>query len=185
MTEEHVILVDEQDRELGMAEKMDAHRKGLLHRAISVVLFQKENPNLVLLQQRAAGKYHSPLMWANACCSHPRHGELPAAAASRRLYEELGIDVEVESLIPAGTFIYRAELGDLIEHELDHVFIGFIENQDIPFNPAEVAAVEWVDTKDILKNIADSSFRKYVPWLEKVLYKALEVHPHSLNKVSA
>jgi isopentenyl-diphosphate delta-isomerase len=177
MKKEYVILVDEKDREIDIAEKMDAHERGLLHRAFSVVLFDRDNPELTLLQQRAAGKYHCPLLWANACCSHQRKGESAPEAAARRVKEELGLALDPAALLPAGTFIYRAEVGDLIEHELDHVVIGFIENKSIPFNEAEIASVEWVSAENL-------PFRKYVPWLDKVLYKALETRNATLRKVA-
>jgi isopentenyl-diphosphate delta-isomerase len=134
-----------------------------------VFLFDKKNPSKTLLQQRAAGKYHCPLMWANACCSHPRENEPPADGARRRIQEELGI--KVEALVPAGSFIYRAPVGDLIEHELDHVFAGLWQESEVPFNPQEVAQIEWVDLNDFLS----MPRRKIVPWFEAALYKALAV----------
>ena len=118
--QEQVILVDQQDREIGVAEKLEAHRKGKLHRAFSVFLFNAKDE--MLLQQRAAEKYHSGGLWTNTCCSHPRPGEPTEAAARRRLREEMGISCNLNK---AFDFIYRAEFDNgLIEHELDHVFIG-------------------------------------------------------------
>jgi isopentenyl-diphosphate Delta-isomerase len=119
MTEE-VILVNEQDEETGTIEKMEAHRKALLHRAFSVFIFNTKGE--MLLQQRAPGKYHSPGLWTNACCSHPRPGEPVEDAAVRRLKEEMGIDASLKKVFD---FIYRTEFENgLTEFEFDHVYTG-------------------------------------------------------------
>lgn len=119
-TQELVILVNEQDEQTGLMEKMEAHRKGLLHRAFSVFIFNAAGE--WLLQRRALSKYHSGGLWTNACCSHPRIGETLEAAASRRLQEEMGIAVPLEHRFH---FIYKVALdNELTEHELDHVFTG-------------------------------------------------------------
>lgn len=118
--DEQVILVDTNDQALGTMEKMEAHQKGVLHRAFSILLFNDEGK--ILLQKRAQNKYHSRGLWTNACCSHPLPGETLHDATRRRLFEEMGIDLQ-----PAfsHTFIYKAQLdNNLIEHELDHVFVG-------------------------------------------------------------
>jgi isopentenyl-diphosphate Delta-isomerase len=163
---EYVVLVNEKDEEVGLAEKLEAHEKGLLLRAVSVVLFQAENPGLTLLQQRAAVKYHSPLLWANACCSHPRREEASLAAAQRRVREELAIDPP--PLEYAGSFLYHAPVGQLAEHEITHVFFGFLpKDAVIALNPSEVAAVEWADTQAL------PGGRAYAPWLRGVLDTAL------------
>ena len=134
-TETQVVLVDAQDRAVGTMEKMEAHRKGVLHRAFSVFVFNDAGE--LLLQQRAAHKYHSAGLWSNTCCSHPRRGESVEAAGRRRLREEMGLDCELR---PVFSFIYRAPLeGGLIEHELDHVLIGRTDAAPEP-NPDEVAA---------------------------------------------
>ena len=136
--EERVVLVDERDLEIGSEEKLRAHRDAALHRAVSVFLF--DGSGAVLLQQRAAGKYHSGGLWSNACCGHPRPGETPADAAHRRLREEMGID---GPLAPAFTVTYRAELGaGLVEHEFDHVFVGRSDADPTP-DPGEVAEWRW------------------------------------------
>jgi isopentenyl-diphosphate Delta-isomerase len=117
---EQVVLVNEQDEETGTIEKMEAHRKALLHRAFSVFIFN--NKGEMLLQQRALGKYHSPGLWTNACCSHPRPGERVEEAANRRLKEEMGINTALEK---AFDFIYRTEFDNgLTEYEFDHVYTG-------------------------------------------------------------
>jgi len=117
---EEVILVNEQDEETGTIEKMEAHRKALLHRAFSVFIFNRKGE--MLLQQRALGKYHSPGLWTNACCSHPRPGESVEGASVRRLKEEMGIDTSLKKIFD---FIYRTEFDNgLTEFEFDHVFTG-------------------------------------------------------------
>ncbi len=120
MLNEEVILVNEQDEQTGTIEKMEAHRKALLHRAFSVFIFNEKGE--MLLQQRALGKYHSPGLWTNTCCSHPRPGESVAEAASRRLKEEMGIETDLQKLFD---FIYRTEFDNgLTEYEFDHVYTG-------------------------------------------------------------
>src|ERR1700740_2951379 len=117
---EYVILVNEQDEETGSMEKMQAHVEARLHRAFSVFVFNSLDK--LLLQRRAKGKYHSPGLWTNTCCSHPRPGEKTIDAAKRRLMEEMGFECELH---PAFSFIYKAELdNNLTEHEFDHVYFG-------------------------------------------------------------
>ena len=123
--EEEVILVNEQDEQTGTIEKMEAHRKALLHRAFSIFIFN--NKGEMLLQQRAMGKYHSPGLWTNTCCSHPRPGEDVDTAASRRLKEEMGIDTSLQKIFD---FIYRTEFDNgLTEFEFDHVYTGIYNGQ--------------------------------------------------------
>src|SRR5690349_15951298 len=128
-----VILVDENDKAVGSAEKMKAHVKGMLHRAFSVFIFNTKGE--MLLQQRALNKYHSGGLWTNACCSHPSPGEEIAASAVKRLSEELGFQTTIEK---AFEFLYKADFDNgLTEHEFDHVFIGHYDG-DINFCPEEV-----------------------------------------------
>ena len=125
---EEVILVNEQDEQTGTIEKMEAHRKALLHRAFSVFIFNLKGE--MLLQQRALGKYHSPGLWTNACCSHPRPGEAVDVAAGRRLKEEMGIDTSLEKIFD---FIYRTEFDNgLTEFEFDHVYTGTYNGELYP-----------------------------------------------------
>ncbi len=125
MQTEEVILVNEQDEQTGTIEKMEAHRKALLHRAFSVFIFNTKGE--MLLQQRAMAKYHSPGLWTNTCCSHPRPGEDVEEAAKRRLKEEMGID---SSLVKKFDFIYRTEFENgLTEYEFDHVYTGTYSGQ--------------------------------------------------------
>jgi isopentenyl-diphosphate delta-isomerase len=134
MQREEVILVNEEDVPQGIMEKMEAHRKALLHRAFSVFIFNSKGE--MLLQRRAPGKYHSPGLWTNACCSHPRPGEDTMAAASRRLEEELGFTTGLEKLFD---FTYRSEFDNgLTEFEFDHVFVGHYDREIRP-NPSEVS----------------------------------------------
>lgn len=139
-----IVLVNELDEPVGTGEKMDVHRRGLLHRAFSVFLF--DTRGRMLLQQRALAKYHGGGLWTNACCSHPYPGEAVEAAALRRLQEELNFSVPVEKLFQ---FIYRAEVENgLVEHELDHVFTGSFEGAIQP-NPEEVADCRFMEMGEI------------------------------------
>ena len=120
MSKESVILVDEKDNQVGLMPKLEAHQKGLLHRAFSVFIFNSDYE--LLLQKRAFSKYHSGGLWTNTCCSHPRDGEDTIDAANRRLYEEMGIETSLRKVFD---FIYKAELdNNLTENEFDHVFYG-------------------------------------------------------------
>jgi isopentenyl-diphosphate delta-isomerase len=161
---EQVILVDEQDREVGQAEKLSAHRaEGRLHRAFSVLLFDADGRTL--LQRRAAVKYHFAGRWANACCGHPRPGENTLDAARRRLHEELGIDTELSEL---ASFTYRAEDAGsgLTEHEIDHVLVGRFDG-DLQPNPLETDAVRWVDPAALQRALAERP-DDYAPWVVRV-----------------
>ena len=162
--EEEVVLVDAADREVGRAGKLAAHRQNLRHRAISVLVF--DAAGRMLLQQRAAQKYHSPGLWSNACCTHPRPGEAAAAAASRRLVEEMGISPR---LTFAGLFAYQAPVGDgLWENEVVHVFTGLHEGSAAP-DPAEVGDWRWSEVAPLRADIAAREDR-YTPWFR--LYAA-------------
>lgn len=160
---EEVILIDDDDWEIGREEKLAAHRTGALHRAFSVMIW--DGGGRMLLQRRAAGKYHSGGLWTNACCGHPRPGEGTAAAASRRLYEELGVRAD---LTPLGALRYRAELDNgLIEHELVHIFRGRYEGRITP-DPLEVAECAWIAPADIGRDAAAEPAR-YTAWFKKYL----------------
>jgi isopentenyl-diphosphate delta-isomerase len=122
--QEEVILVDEQDQQLGIMEKIKAHQEGLLHRAFSVFIFNEKGE--MLLQQRSKNKYHSAGLWTNACCSHPKPGEDIQSAAQRRLHEELGFVTSIEEIFD---FIYKSSFKNgLTEYEFDHVFIGIFDD---------------------------------------------------------
>ncbi len=168
MTKENVILVDENDNPIGLMEKMEAHKKGVLHRAFSVFIFNSEGN--IMLQQRALHKYHSPGLWTNTVCSHPHEGETSVEAAHRRIEEEMGFDCDFEE---AFSFTYKAEVGQgLTEHELDHVFIGQSDVEPI-INPEEVASWKYVDLDwlgiDIKKHPQD-----YTEWFKIALSEVVE-----------
>ena len=157
--EQFVILVNDDDAEVGAMEKMEAHRQGKLHRAFSIFLFDEEGR--MLLQQRAADKYHSPQLWTNACCSHPAPGESISDAAQRRVMQELGI---APDLTPQFKFTYRAQLeNDLVEHEIDHVFFGQWDGKVNP-NPAEVMDTRWLSIAELDAEIAAAS-EKFTAWM--------------------
>lgn len=161
--EEEVILVDERDRVLGSSGKLRAHLDGALHRAFSVFVFDERGR--LLLQKRAAGKYHSAGLWSNTACGHPRPGEETGAAARRRLREEMNFDCELSEEF---SFIYRAELGaGLVEHEYDHVFTGTFAGRPSP-DPAEVEDWEWVTVEELHRAIEDDPAR-YSRWLKIVV----------------
>lgn len=162
--QEHVVLVDEKDTPLGLMEKQEAHIKGALHRAFSVFVFNDQGKTL--LQQRAATKYHSPLLWTNTCCSHPREGETYLEGAQRRLQEEMGFSCPLEEKFH---FIYKANVGqELIEHELDHVFIGYY-NENPLINLKEVSNYKWLTIEEIKQEIENHP-EKYTEWF-KIIFK--------------
>ncbi|GAA3961265.1 isopentenyl-diphosphate Delta-isomerase [Pedobacter ginsengiterrae] len=165
---EQVILVDNNDLPTGLMEKIEAHEKGLLHRAFSVFIFNSKNE--LLLQQRAKSKYHSGGLWTNTCCSHPRWGEENIEAAKRRLYEEMGMNCDLSY---GFHFTYMAEFSDgLIEHELDHVFFGL--SDELPkINTEEVEAYKYVDLEKLRLNIIDKP-EQYTPWLKICLERVIE-----------
>lgn len=164
---EQVILVDEQDAPLGTMEKMEAHRKGLLHRAFSVFVFTPAGE--LILQRRAAHKYHSPGLWTNTCCSHPRDGEEVEAAAHRRLVEEMGFDTEIKH---AFSFIYKQQVGELIEHELDHVFVGEWEGEP-KLNPEETDAWKAMSLEALERDVAANP-EHYTVWFRICLDQVLQ-----------
>lgn len=167
--EEQVVLVSPQDEVLGWMEKIQAHENGLLHRAFSVFLFNSDGE--MLLQKRAAGKYHSPNQWTNACCSHPRDGETYLEAAHRRLQEELGISCDLEEKFH---FIYKAEVGeDLWEHELDHVFIGNYEG-DFSLNNDEVGDIRYISMNDLDIELTENP-EHFTEWF-KIILKEYKEH---------
>src|SRR4051812_7795699 len=167
---ERVILVDAADRQIGTEDKLQAHRTGALHRAVSVFVF--DSMERLLLQRRAAGKYHSAGKWSNTCCGHPRPGESVADAATRRLREEMGIAC---GLVETGAFTYRVEIGtDLIEHEIDHVFVGRFDGMPVP-DQAEVDDWEWV-ALPALRVACSSEPERYSRWLPMAL-NALRLSP--------
>jgi isopentenyl-diphosphate Delta-isomerase len=158
MERTEVILVNEEDLETGTCDKMEAHHRGLLHRAFSVFIFDKQGR--MLLQQRAKEKYHSGGLWTNACCSHPQPGEQTSSSATRRLKEELGFETNIEKVFD---FVYRAEFENgLIEHEFDHVYAGEYEGE-ILFNANEVMEVAYESLEQVREDLKNDP-AKFTPW---------------------
>lgn len=165
MKEENVILVNENDEQIGLMPKMEAHEKAVLHRAFSVFVMNEEGQTM--LQQRAEHKYHSPLLWTNTCCSHQRDGESNIVAGKRRLQEEMGFTTELEELF---SFIYKAPFDNgLTEHELDHVMLGDY-NKDPVFNTDEVADWKWMKPNEIKNDIAQNP-DNYTAWFKIIFEK--------------
>lgn len=165
---EKIILVNEQDVEIGTNEKLSTHIQGKLHRAFSIFVLRKNIDKLeVLLQQRSSNKYHSANLWTNTCCGHPRPGENTLDAAQRRLEEEMGFVVDLQE---TGVFQYKAKIVgcDLIEHEIDHVFIGFYDDNNFLVNPDEVQDCDWVDI-EFLKQDLSQNPGEYTAWLTPAL----------------
>jgi isopentenyl-diphosphate delta-isomerase len=163
MQAERVILVDPHDEAIGTAEKLEAHVTGALHRAFSVFILNHRGE--ILMQRRAAGKYHGAGLWSNSCCGHPRPGEEITAAATRRLNEEMGFTCGLRRLF---SFTYRAEMEDgLWEHEIDHVLIGHHDAEPRP-DPAEVAEWRWIDP-DSLRLEMQREPENFTPWLRPAL----------------
>ena len=163
MVPDLVTLVDRDDNVVGAEEKIRAHRKGKLHRAFSVFVF--DEGRRLLIQRRATGKYHSGGLWSNTCCGHPRPGESADGAAERRLTEEMGF---VCDLRPAFRTIYEMSVADsMIEHELNQVFIGWFNGSPSP-DTREVEACRWMDLAQLRDSI-DASPERYTPWLRLLL----------------
>ena len=161
--EEQVILVDSSDNPTGALEKLDAHKKGVLHRAFSVFVFNEKNE--LILQRRALNKYHSPGLWTNTCCSHPRPGEEIEAAAHRRLQEEMGFDTQLKKVFD---FIYKHEFDNgLVEHEFDHVFIGKHSGEIYP-DASEVNGWKFISIEDLKTDLRIHE-EKYTVWFKMVL----------------
>jgi len=163
--QEDVILVDEFDTAIGTMEKMEAHEKGLLHRAFSVFIFN-DNKQL-LLQQRALHKYHSAGLWTNTCCSHPRPNESTLVAANRRLKEEMGMNCQLSH---KSQFIYKTNFENgLTEHEFDHVFFG-TSNENPLINKEEVENYVWMNINEIISDIKKHP-EKYTSWFKIAMQK--------------
>ena len=162
--EEFVILVDEKDNQLGLMPKMEAHEKAVLHRAFSVFIFNSKGE--LMLQQRAAHKYHSPLLWTNTCCSHQRDGETNIEAGERRFVEEMGFKTNLKEIF---SFVYKAPFDNgLTEHELDHVMVGYFDG--LPeINPEEVASFKWMSLEAVNADIKLHP-NLYTAWF-KIIFK--------------
>ena len=160
MSKEKVILVDENDTPVGLMPKLEAHQKGILHRAFSVFIFNSNHQ--LLLQKRAVSKYHSGGLWTNTCCSHPREGEETIDAANRRLIEEMGIKTNLRKVFD---FIYKAELdNELTENEFDHVYYG-VYDEDPTINTEEADDFKWIDMETLNNDIALNG-QNYTVWFK-------------------
>ncbi|SEM05296.1 isopentenyl-diphosphate delta-isomerase [Maribacter orientalis] len=169
MKEEEVILVNQENEQIGTMPKMEAHEKALLHRAFSVFIVNDDGE--IMLQQRAASKYHSPLLWTNTCCSHQRVGESNLDAGKRRLQEEMGFEAELKELF---SFIYKAPFDNgLTEHEYDHVMIGNF-NTEPKINPEEVEAWKWMSPELVKKDITNNP-KEYTVWF-KIIFEKFYQH---------
>ena len=174
MAEEHVILVNEKDQEIGLMPKFEAHQKAVLHRAFSVFIFNSENE--LMLQQRASNKYHSPNLWTNTCCSHQRSGESNIQAGTRRLYEEMGFTTPLKEIT---SFIYKAPFDNgLTEHELDHIMVGYY-NEDPVINSDEVEDWKWMKIEDVKKDISLNP-DLYTAWF-KIIFKNFYNHLNNIK----
>jgi isopentenyl-diphosphate delta-isomerase len=166
--EEQVILIDENDNPIGLMEKIEAHEKALLHRAFSVFIFNKKGE--LMLQQRAADKYHSPLLWTNTCCSHQRDGETNLEAGKRRLFEEMGFVTELKEVF---SFIYKAPFDNgLTEHELDHVMVGYFDGEP-NLNAEEVESYKWMTLEDVKSDIENNP-HEYTAWFKIIFEKSYD-----------
>lgn len=158
-----VILVNEQDEAIGTMEKLEAHEKGLLHRAFSIFVVNDQQE--ILIHKRAEGKYHSAGLWTNTCCSHPSPGENILDAAHRRLQEEMGFDCPLELIT---SFIYKAPLeNNLWEHELDHIIVGHYSHPPI-LNPEEASAFRWASLATLQEEIKQNP-AVFTFWFKAIL----------------
>jgi isopentenyl-diphosphate Delta-isomerase len=162
-----VILVDENDATIGKKEKLLAHKKGLLHRAFSIFVFNSKNE--LLIQKRSLKKYHSPGLWSNTCCSHPRTEDIEKEA-KQRLEKEMGFSCGLKKVF---SFIYKAEVGNnLTEHEYDHVFFGHCDTAPAP-DEKEVCDWRWISLEQLQSDIKKNP-KKYTPWLVLSLSRVVE-----------
>ena len=163
MQEEKVILVDKDDNQTGLMPKMEAHVKGLLHRAFSVIIFNSKGE--ILLQKRASTKYHTPNLWSNTCCSHQREGEDNLSAGKRRLNEEMGFVTNLQNF---SSFVYRVVFSNgLIEHENDHIMLGVFDGVPKP-NPNEVDEWKWIDIDVLLQDMKINP-DQYTAWFKIIM----------------
>ena len=166
---EQVIVVDENDKEVAVSEKLKAHEAGLLHRAFSVFVFNSKKE--LLLQKRADSKYHSAGLWSNTCCGHPRPEETTKAAAKRRLKEEMGFDCELKEIF---SFVYKTSFKNgLTEYEYNHIFIGEY-NQNPVINPSEAGEYKWLSKSDLKKSLAEAP-DTYTYWFKICANKVLNL----------
>ena len=163
MIDDFVVLVNKNDKKIGLMPKMEAHKKGALHRAFSVFIFN--NKNELMIQKRNINKYHSPGLWANTCCSHQKDGESNISAGKRRLLEEMGFCVELNEI---GSFIYNVGVDNgLIEHELDYILVGKY-NGNVKINSDEVDNWKWMSLDNIKDDVRKRS-KNYTEWFKIIM----------------
>ena len=174
--EDQLILVNEADEVMGVGEKLKSHRDGLLHRAFSILILNSRGE--LLLQRRALSKYHSPGLWSNTCCGHPRPGEEVADAAQRRLRAEMGLDCRLEVV---GSFIYRADVGDgLIEYEFDHLLVGHTDLEPT-LNLEEALDSRWVSLAMLTKELSHHP-QDFTRWFKIIV--DTQIHKFPINPAS-
>ena len=165
ITEEQVILVDENDNPIGLMPKLEAHSKGRLHRAFSVFVLNHKGE--LMLQKRASHKYHSPDLWTNTCCSHQREGESSEEAGRRRLQEEMGFTTPLKRTT---SFIYKVSFDNgLTEHEYDHILVGSYEKAP-NINKDEVSDWKWMSLDEIHHSLHESP-DMYTAWFKIIFEK--------------
>lgn len=173
---DNVILVTPEDEKIRVMEKMEAHKKGLLHRAFSVFIYNANGD--MLIHKRADEKYHCGGLWTNACCSHQRDGESSLQAATRRCQEEMGFTTPLEEIF---SFTYKASFSNgLIEHEYDHVLVGEYNGLPKP-NPQEVSAWRFISQEELDKAI-EKEPQQFTPWF-KIAYQKVKEY-YTLNKIA-
>lgn len=163
-----IVLVDKKDNQIGVGEKLKAHQQGRLHRAFSIFIFNSKGK--MLLQKRAKSKYHSGGLWTNTCCSHPRPNKNLKSEAKRRLKEEMGFICDLKEIF---SFIYRAKLGNFIEYEFDHVFVGKFDGKP-KINQEEAEDWKWINKKELKQDLKENP-KKYTHWFKLILDKVLSV----------
>ena len=164
-----VILVDKNDNQIGIADKLKAHKDNLCHRAFSIILTREKNQQTeFLLQQRQKHKYHCPELWSNACCSHPEPNTDTLESAHIRLKFEMNIECK---LTPIGHLYYQSKLSNgLFEHEFDHIFHGIYDHDSCAFNPNEVADIKWMNLEELKLKVRQRP-DEFTPWLPLLLDK--------------
>lgn len=165
MPERKVILVDEKDNPVGTGEKLKTHQEGKLHRAFSIFVFNSKGE--LLLQKRAKGKYHSGGLWTNTCCSHPAPKQNIIAEARKRLQEEMGFTCDLKEI---SSFVYKANLGNLIEYEFDHVFVGKFDGSPKP-DKEEAEGWKWMGLKELRQDIKENA-QNYTYWFKMILERS-------------
>ncbi len=166
-----VILVDENDNEIGKEEKLKAHLDAKTHRAFSIFIFNSKGD--LMLQKRAKSKYHSGSLWSNTCCSHPKPDKDIKEEVRERLKEEMGIDCELKEILSTLYNVkVHSKIGDLMEHEFDHIFIGFSEKEP-KLNPEEAEDWKWIEINELKQDMKNNP-EKYTPWFHLILDKTLK-----------